>query len=418
MIKNNKNDIKILRDLAKQLIETASHEKQNEKRRLWSDFNSLKTRRVPVYILDPQGIMREILPESELKCKDLFFRTYEKWLRLWLYRSDFGDDFIPEPWISVRAEYKNGEPDWQTWGFKPGETRYIAETLAFEMPDPPIKTERDLAGVAAGIGAADEEKTSEKINILTDAVGDIIPVIPDFYPPKIGGLSYALAYLLGSEQMMYQFYDNPEMVHKLCKILSDASLGICGEAEKAGRLTNCDCTFIGNPQIQAMPYSHELPNPGERRAVSMKEHWIYDCAQEFEGTGPEIFNEFLIEYQKPVYEKFGLTAYGCCENLTKKIKYLKRIKNLRRVAVTPWADYEECAKQLEDKYIVSWRPHPAEMVTNGFDPERVARLVKEAKEIFDRYNCFWEINLKDFITVDYDRGRLARWVEVVRGALE
>ena len=41
-------DIEILRDLAKQLIEMATDEKQNEKRKLWSDFNSMKSRQVPV----------------------------------------------------------------------------------------------------------------------------------------------------------------------------------------------------------------------------------------------------------------------------------------------------------------------------------------------------------------------------------
>ncbi|MCL2815253.1 MAG: hypothetical protein FWD23_11695 [Oscillospiraceae bacterium] len=409
-------DTEILRNLAKQLIETANDEKQNEKRKLWSDFNSLKTRRVPVYILDPQGVWREVFFESDFKCEDWLFRHYESVMRLWLYRSTFGDDFIPEPWVTVRPDYKGGGPNWGTWGFS-GETKRISETLAYHLPDPPIRAKEDLAKIVTGTGVIDEEKTAEKINRLTDAIGDIIPVIPDYYPPKIGGLSYALAYLLGPEQMMYQFYDNPEIVHSLSKIISDASLEICGETEKAGRFTNCDSTFGGNPQIQAMPYSHELPNPGEQQMINMKQHWIYDCAQEFEGAGPEIFDEFLIEYQKPIYEKFGLTAYGCCENLTKKIKHLKKIKNLRRVAVTPWADYEECAKQLEDKYVISWRPHPAEMVTNGFDPDLIASKIKEAKEIFDRYDCYWEINLKDFITVDHDRERLAKWVKVVRAAL-
>ena len=417
-MKSKIKDIEILRDLAKQFFEAANHESQNAKRKLWSDLNSLKSRQVPVYILDPQGILREVFSESDFKCEDELFRVYEKWLRLWLYRLTFNDDCIPEPWITVGAEYKEGAQDWRNWGFKPEETRYISETLAFQMPDAPIKTPKDLEKLAAGIGVIDDIKSTEKINKLTDAIGDIIPVIPDFYPPKVGGLSYTLAYLLGPEQMMYQFYDNPEMVHKLSRIISDASLKICADAEKSERFTNCNSTFIGNPQIQAPPYTHELPNPGKYQPVSMKQHWIYDCAQEFEGAGPEIFNEFLIEYQKPIYEQFGLSAYGCCENLTKKIKYLKRIKNLRRVAVTPWADCEDCAKQLKDKYVISWRPHPAEMVTTGFDPELITRIIKNAKEIFDRYNCFWEINLKDFISVENDRDRLSNWVKVARRALE
>ena len=150
----------------------------------------------------------------------------------------------------------------------------------------------------------------------------------------------------------------------------------------------------------------------------MNEHWIYDCAQEFEGVGPEMFDEFLIEYEKPIYERFALTAYGCCENLDRKIKYLKRINNLRRIAVTPWADDEECAKQVEDKYIISWRPHPTEMVGPGSNEELITERVKKAREIFERYGCFWEVNLKDFLTVERDPDRLRNWVKTVRKALE
>jgi len=174
---------------------------------------------------------------------------------------------------------------------------------------------------------------------------------------------------------------------------------------------------MANAQIQAMTYSNDIPSPGPVQTTTMKQHWIYDCAQEFECISPEMFNEFLIAYQKPIYEKFAFTAYGCCENLTDKIKYLKRINNLRRVAVTPWANTAACAEQLEDKYIVSYRPHPMEMVGQGWDPANVKKEIARAKEIFDRHNCYWEVNLKDFLTVQKDKNRLREWVQVVREAL-
>jgi len=389
---------------------------QNERRELWSDLNSMKDRRVPVYVLDMVNVCHEVAPDSELKCEDPLLRDMERRLRLWLYRSELGDDCIVEPWISVDPDYTGGGANWQNWGFEIQLER-ISETLAYHLPEPPVKTKADLVKVVTGTGVIDEAKTREKVDRLTEAAGGALEFFPCRYPPKACGLSYSLALLLGPERMMYQFYDDPDMVRELCKTISDASLAICDAAEAAGNFTNRDSSSADFPYIQAMPYSRELPNPGETRKVGMKEHWIFDAAQEFEGAGPDIFEEFLLAYQRPIYEKFGLTAYGCCENLTKKIVHLKKIKNLRRVAVTPWANIEDCARQLGDKYVISWRPNPSLMVSKGFDPDRVTRIVKNAKEIFDRYGCFWEVNLKDFITVERDRNRLANWVKAVRAAL-
>jgi len=411
-------DIQVLRELCKQTMEIAARDVMDERRALWRDFNSLKTRRVPVYILDPQGMWREVFSEKELACEDGFFRQYENWLRLKLYHATFGDDVIIEPWITVKPAYGNENPDWQTWGVHIALER-IQETMAYHLIDPPVAGPDDLGKLIAPAGIIDEEKTRRNIDVLEDAVGDIIAVVPDYYPPGICNLSYTLACLLGPEQMFYQMLDQPDMVHALSKIISENSLTVCDSADKQGLFSNCDQSFLSNPGIQAPPYCHELPNPGlPRRAVSIGEHWIYDCSQEFESVGPAMYEEFVLSYQRPIYEKFGLTAYGCCEGLTKKIPYLKKTKNLRRVAVTPWADDEECAEQLGDKYIVSWRPNPAEMVMSGFDAEKVKAIVRRARRIYEGHGCHWEINLKDFISVERDRDRLKNWVAAVREALE
>ena len=419
-VNNNayKNDVLVLRELAKQTMEIASQDVQNERRALWRDFNSLRTYRVPVYILDPHCMWREVFSEKELRCEDELFRRYENWLRLKLYHSSFGDDFIVEPWITVTPEYSDANPpDWLTWGVHIDIER-LADTLAMYFHDAPVETPDDLQKLIPPRGIIDREATARKKSMLEDAVGDILPVVSDNYPPAVCGLAYTLSYLLGPEKMLYQLHDQPDMVHEICRMVMDNSMKICDEAEKNGLFSNCDTTFLGNPQIQAMPYCHELPEPGPRRTVSISQHWIYDCSQEFECVGPEMWNEFVLSYQAPIYERFGLTAYGCCEGLTGKIPYLKRLKNLRRVAVTPWADDEACAAQLEDKYVVSWRPNPAEMVMQGFDPERIKRVIRRAKEIYESHGCHWEINLKDFISVEYDRDRLRNWVRVAREALE
>ena len=412
-----KNDVQVLRELAKQTAEEAARGVHNERRSLWRDFNSLRTTRVPVYILDPQGMWREVFSEKELKCEDALFRVYENWMRLQLYHATFGDDYIIEPWVTVRPVYQSPRPDWQTWGVHMDIER-IKDTLAYHLGEAPVKTPGDIAKLAPPFPIIDKEKSEADFEKIQDAIGGVIGVIPDNFPPGAVGLSYTLAWMLEPEQMLYQLHDRPEMVHQLSKMITDNSMKICLDADEKGLFSNCDHTFHANPLIQAMPYCHELPEPGERRIVPMSQHWIYACSQEFECVGPEMYEEFVLSYERPIYEKFGLTSYGCCENLTKKIPYLKKIKNLRRVAVTPWADDEECAEQLGRDYVVSWRPNPAEMVMQGFDEDRIKTVVKRAKRIYESRGCHWEINLKDFISVERDRDRLRKWVEIVRSVVD
>ena len=70
--------------------------------------------------------------------------------------------------------------------------------------------------------------------------------------------------------------------------------------------------------------------------VKRDQLWLFMAAQEFALISPDMHDEFLLEYQLPILKKFALTAYGCCEDLTQKIDILRRIPNLRRIAVTPW----------------------------------------------------------------------------------
>ncbi len=139
--------------------------------------------------------------------------------------------------------------------------------------------------------------------------------------------------------------------------MRDGILKVHEEAEKAG-----DFSYT-NHQNQAMPYAEELPDPVPNvYGAKRKELWWYMAAQEFTAFGPDLYYEFLLQYQIPILEKFGLVAYGCCEDLTDKIHHLKKVKNLRRIAVSPFANTRKCAELIGKDYILSWRPHPATMI--------------------------------------------------------
>jgi hypothetical protein len=166
---------------------------------------------------------------------------------------------------------------------------------------------------------------------------------------------------------------------------------------------------------QVMTYAQDLPDPrANSDPVTRQDLWIFMAAQELAGVSPKMHDEFMLQYQIPIMEKFGLAAYGCCEDLTNKIDILRKIPNLRRIAITPWADVESCGEQIGDEYVCSWRPNPAEMVCCGFDPDRIRRVVRAACEGFAKNGCLFEICLKDVETVQNEPGRLPEFVRIVR----
>jgi hypothetical protein len=126
--------------------------------------------------------------------------------------------------------------------------------------------------------------------------------------------------------------------------------------------------------------------------------------------------EFLLRYQRPILDKFGLVAYGCCEDLTRKIDMLRSVPNLRRIAVAPVADVARCAEQIGRDYVMSYRPNPAEMVCCGFDEDRVRRIVR--RDLAACRGLCVDITLKDVNTVEHHPQRLAAWVRIVKEVIE
>ncbi len=353
---------------------------------------------------------QEVFPDEKLTCRDAFYRTHERYLRQMIYQDLLGDDYIIEPWLTVQAVYATPVGS-RRWG---PEIKVIPSpnSRGAWMFDPPLKDPEDLAKLVVPHHRIDEEETARNVAKLQDAVGDILEVNVDrgpYYRMWSADISTDMAYLRGLEQIMWDMVDRPGWVHELASFLRDGVLTAHGEAEAAGDWSLC------NHQNQAMSYAEELQDPrANSGTVQRKDLWVFAAAQEFAQVSPEMFNEFILQYQIPILKKFGLVAYGCCEDLTRKIRYLRQIPNLRRIAVTPWADVAACAEQIGPDYVLSWRPSPAEMVCTSFEPQRIRRVVEGALDACRAYGCHVDITLKDVETVQGDFNRLIRFVQIVR----
>lgn len=152
-----------------------------------------------------------------------------------------------------------------------------------------------------------------------------------------------------------------------------------------------------------------MANSGPR---TRKEIWGFCAAQEMALVSPEFHDDFIFRYQKPIYEHFGLVHYGCCENLAKKIDMLRRLPNLRSIAVAPSADVRACAEQIGLDYSISYRPNPTDMVCADWDEDRIRRII--SRDLGFLKGQYVHVSLKDIETVQGDVSRLRRWVGVVR----
>jgi len=191
--------------------------------------------------------------------------------------------------------------------------------------------------------------------------------------------------------------------------MRDAILEDMDKTEKAGNFRRY------NNENQAMPYCEELAVPDSGSAAcKTSELWTFMASQEYTTIGPELYNEFLLQYQKPITERFGMASYGCCEDLTLKIPLLKKFKNIRRIAVTPFMNVRKSAEQIGKDYVASYRPSPTDMIANSLDEDLVRKIVKRDFEILRENNCVFDITLKDVETIAGKPDNMINWVKLVK----
>lgn len=405
-------DLERIRELARETREFALSPEMERRRRLWTEHNSLHFTRPPIYI---RAVPFQEYPQSkELLCQDPALRGLEYRLLLNRYYMQVPCDTIIEPFITVRASVDTAPEG--VYGV-PANLMKKEPGIAAAAFNPSILEEEDVEKLHVLPYRVKEEETARRTAWHKEVFDGILDVAVDYQAPLCGmwsnDISTILAKLRGLEQIMWDAYDRPEWLASLVKWMSDRILEHIDQTEAAGGFRLC------NHQNQAMPYCRELAAPSaDDTPVSTRQLWGYMAAQEFTTFGPELFDEFMFRYQQPILERYALTAYGCCEDLTHKIPIIKRLKNLRRIAVSPFADPKKCAEQIGSDYVLSWRPNPSSACSRGVDENFVRRELRQVMDIFDANHCVWDITLKDLETTSGDPTAIIRWTEIVRDELD
>ena len=400
----------ILRELARQYAELAALDVNKERRERCRKVNDLTPQRPPVWIDEVPWHEMDIDGQLALRCEDPFARGMEQFFRRKLFRwKYFQADMVLAPWYPLgKASHSTGigvEAEEQI--VKTDEKNHIVSHHYEDLLDTEEKVERLHCPVITG----DKEADRRNLELAQDILGEILPV-------RLTG-SYVyfapwdqIARLRGVEPILIDMAERPELIHKIMEKFQAIGLSTLEQMEKEELLDYEVETLHCTP-----PYTKDLPAPDFSGKVRRKDIWFRSMAQMLSTVSPAMFEEFELQYLKPMAAVSGLLYYGCCEPLDNRISLLKTIPNLRKVGVSPWANVRSCAEQLGGDYVYARKPNPAAAAL-ALDEDALRKEIAETIEACQANGCPYEFVLKDISTVGHNPQNLFRWNQVVQETID
>jgi hypothetical protein len=395
--------VEYVRELARRARALAVSEEYEARRRRWRDVNALRPADRPPVWCKPIGCWPELLPEDRLRCEDEFLRGVERTLRRWLIKHDIGDDsLIPLAWPVPAAVELEGE---HAWGV---EIRHIAPGAAGGAwrHDPPIKSEADLERLIVPAVVHDQAETDRRLRRAAELFDGVMPVRLVCKPPIGLNLAHTAAELIGLDNLLLQLALNPGMVHTLMAFLQTGVLKVLRETEATG--------LLSENNTGEMYESDSLKTAGPDEPVRVADCWATCNSQELDPVSPAMWEEFELEYERPLLEMHGWTAYGCCENLTRKIDGVMSIANLRIFVCSAWTDLAKVIEAVGDRYTIMWRQKASDVVYGDLDA--TARHLDEG--LRRTRGLHRQVVLRELQTLAGDPQRLHKWTRLAIDAAE
>lgn len=408
MIKATEKEKNLLRKLAYKIRQIAESESNKEKMRLWYKHNELNPER-PMILASPEGAWCELLPDDTLCCENEILRSWEQTMKMKIYTYEvIKDDQVVDPWFDINWQVNGGN-----FGIESKKT--IGANRGSYVWDSPIKDiNKDFHKLKFRKPSVNREYTDELKTLAENIFGDILPTRMRGTFWWTLGLTCNVIDLIGLEKLMLYMYDEPEGLHRLMAWMRDENLNYINWFENEGLLTyNNESDFIGSGgvgYISDLPQRDKLANT----SAQLKDLWGFSESQETVGISPDMFKEFVLPYQIPLLEKFGLNSYGCCEGLEKRIDYILKAPRMRRISVSPWANQEIMAEKLGKNYIFSRKPNPS-TICLSFNEDEIRNDLRRTYQIAS--NSILEVIMKDTHTVQNEPWKISRWVEIAREEL-
>lgn len=409
-------DIIILRELANRYAQIAA---ENNEKNVWSlhaCLNDLKPIR-PITLIDELP-WHELNVDGSLtlKCQDPFFRELEEFLRKTLFQYKyFPGDMLVKPYLPVKKVVHSTGIGVEVKEETLAKDR--ANNIVSHKYENQFESMEDVEKLHREVITYDKETSMERYWKVCETVGDIIPV-------KLTGLEtgYRLGHVawdtistfMSVEDLLYNLIDEPELMHALMEKLTDIFMDSMRQYEELNLLEPdsgyCHCSSAASRDLLREPVDYEH--------VKMKNVWGRGLAQILATVSPAMHEEFEIEYAKKALAPFGLVYYGCCEPLDTKIDIVKKIPNLRKVSITPWADIHRAADAIGKDYVISAKPNPANLPYAASNPELIRGEIRNILEACKKNGTPCEILLKDISTSGNNLENLIVWNRIAKEEVE
>lgn len=387
-----------IRRLAARVAEIAHAPRQAAIRRRWRDVNELRKPDRPPVWCRPVAAWQELLPDGSLVCRDPGLRSLERQLREILIKDEIGDDSPVSGFLDVGARWTIDPPT--VWGMDIGKHR-PAEKGGAWLYDPPLKEAADLSKLAFPRFVFDRDATDRALAAAQAAAGDLLPPRLRMNPPLGATLCTTAAELRGLTPLLMDMLDDPPLVHRLMEHLQKATLAAMDAAEATGLLT----TNHDEPMTCSDPFGPARAGGG----AGLANLWCMANSQELDPVSPAMWEEFLLDYQKPLFARFGRVAYGCCENLTHKIDGVLSIPNLRIFVCSAWTDLSKVVERVGDKHVIMWRQKATDVV-HAPDAAALRKALRDG--LGQLKGCHVQIVLRELQTLNGRLDRLHEWARI------
>nr|MDD6336657.1 hypothetical protein [bacterium] len=408
-------DKAILRELAARQAEIAALPVMKEREKWWYDLNDGKTTH-PLVTFEFNGPREEIYPDC--RCEGSLAREIEYQLitNLTDYRLADDDRVIPGcVWVRVRNGFTPFGREVQQRHATYSDGR---SSMGYQDIHPVQDFERDRAAFGPSTYTVDEGlvRTAADAAQVREAIGDLLEVNMQFRPVTFYPAAWVLG-MMGMESMLIALYDDPDGFHEVMGRLTDDMMAYMDKIQATGAmLLNGDGSFLNQG---SWGYTHDLPRPGFDGHITFGDVWGYSNSQETVSVSPAMYDEFFFTYIERFAKRFGLFAYGCCEPVdTIWEGSLSRLKNLRKLSVSPWCNEEKIGEYIRGKKIVYHRkPSPNFIgVDDVFDEQAFAQHMK--RTVLAARGCPLEVTFRDVLTLKGEPQRMHRAVEIVREAFD
>jgi hypothetical protein len=399
-------DKNIIHNLAAEIAEIAALPVQEQKRAMWRKLNGLKPER-PMVLID-QVCWNEMNVEDELtlRCEDPECRGYELFLRQTLYQwKHFPVDMVVEPFIRIPMAIENT-------GIGVG----VLEDVCVTDPTNSVVghafknqfvTDEDLDKIKMAVVSHDKAETARRLEVAHELFDGDLEIFEQGLDVNLSVWD-PISSFMGVQEALYTIIDRPEYMAELARRIVKSYMTMLDQAEEQGVLCHSQslihCTGA---------YTDDLPAPGfDPAKPRTKDIWGMGLAQMLATVSPAMFEEYEVNICMPLFERFGLVYYGCCDPLDKKMTQVRKIPNVRKVSMSPWVDELRGASEIRGDYVYSRKPNPALLAWESFDEEEVRKHLQASVDACARYGCPLELILKDISTVRYQPQRLWRWADI------